>query len=212
MTLGNDARHSADASIGWYDANAEDFAARTFGPGMEGVRERFLAHVPAGGAVLDAGCGSGRDALSFKTAGYVASAFDGSARLAQIAAANTGLSVRHLTFAEMDWEAAFDGVWACATLLHVAAADLPGALANVRRSLKPGGAFYCSFKEGQTERFANGRYFTDMTLESLRALVVGAGFELLELWDGDDGRPDHAGERWVSAVSRRPIADGRPLT
>jgi len=202
---------SAAASIGWYDANAEDFVARTFGPGMEAIRARFLAHVPPGGAVLDAGCGSGRDALAFKEAGYAASAFDGSARLAEIAAANTGLPVRHLSFAEMDWDAAFDGVWACATLLHIAPAELPGALANIRRALKPGGAFYCSFKEGDAQRFANGRHFTDMTLESLRALLVDTGFELLDLWDGDDGRPDHAGERWVSAVSRRPMADARPL-
>ncbi|HWF77355.1 MAG TPA: class I SAM-dependent methyltransferase [Caulobacteraceae bacterium] len=201
----------AATSIGWYDANAEDFVERTFGPGMAVERARFLAHVPRGGAVLDAGCGSGRDALAFKEAGYAASAFDGSARLAEIAAANSGLPVRHLTFAEMDWDAAFDGVWACATLLHLAPADLPGALANIRRTLKPGGAFYCSFKEGPAQRFANGRHFTDMTLQSLRALLIDAGFELLDLWDGDDGRPDHAGERWVSAVSRRPMADAPPL-
>ena len=178
---------------------------------MAAERARFLAHVPPGGAVLDAGCGSGRDALAFTEAGHAASAFDGSARLAEIAAANTGLPVRHLTFAEMDWDAAFDGVWACATLLHLAPADLPATLANIRRALKPGGAFYCSFKEGDAHRFAKGRYFTDMTLESLRTLVTGAGFELLDLWGGDDGRPDHAGERWVSAVSRRPMADARPL-
>ena len=202
---------TATASIGWYDANAEDFVARTFGPGMEGGRARFLAHVPPGGAVLDAGCGSGRDALAFKSAGYAASAFDGSAKLAQIAAENTGLPVRHLTFADMDWDEAFDGVWACASLLHLAPADLPGALANIRRALKPGGAFYCSFKAGDTERFANGRHFTDMTLESLRAVIVRAGFEVLDLWDSDDGRPDHRGERWVSAVARRPMADARPV-
>ena len=206
-----DRASSAEASISWYDANAEDFVARTLGPGMEGVRARFLAHVPPGGAVLDAGCGSGRDALAFKQAGYAASAFDGSARLAAIAADNTGLPVRHLTFAQMDWSEAFDGVWACATLLHLAPADLPAALAGIWRALKPGGAFYCSFKEGGTERFANGRYFTDMTLEGLRALIVAAGFESLDLWDSDDGRADHAGERWVSAVSRRPMADAPPL-
>jgi SAM-dependent methyltransferase len=202
---------NAAASIGWYDANAEDFVARTFGPGMTAERARFLARVPAGGAVLDAGCGSGRDALAFKEAGYAASAFDGSARLAEIAAANTGLPVRHLTFEEMDWDAAFDGVWACATLLHLAPADLPGALANIRQALKPGGAFYCSFKEGDAHRFAKGRYFTDMTLGRLRALLSGGGFEPLDLWTGDDGRPDRVGERWVSAVSRRPMADARPL-
>jgi len=178
---------------------------------MEGDQARFLAHVPAGGAVLDAGCGSGRDAFAFRNAGYAVSAFDGSAELARIASANTGLAVRHLTFAEMDWDAAFDGVWACATLLHLPLAELPSALANIRRALRPGGAFYCSFKEGSGERFANGRHFSDMTLERLGDALATAGFEVLDAWGSFDGRPDHAGERWVSAVSRRPMAEPAAL-
>jgi ubiquinone/menaquinone biosynthesis C-methylase UbiE len=29
------------------------------------LRERFLAQIPTGGFILDAGCGSGRDSLAF---------------------------------------------------------------------------------------------------------------------------------------------------
>ena len=163
-------------SIEWYDANAESFAARTFGAGMEGDRSRFLAQVPDGGAILDAGCGSGRDALAFERAGYAVSAFDGSAKLAEIASANTGLAVRRLTFAEMDWDAAFDGVWACATLIHLPADDLSDAFAKIRRALRPGGAFYASFKEGAGQRFANGRHFTDLSQPMLREMLIVAGF------------------------------------
>jgi SAM-dependent methyltransferase len=204
---------TATSSIGWYEANAEEFVARSFDSAMQGLQARFLTHVPAGGAVLDAGCGSGRDALAFHSAGYAVTAFDGSARLAEMAARLTGLPVRQLTFAEMDWDAAFDGVWACATLLHLPPADLPDALAKIRRALKPGGAFFCSFKEGdgEAERFANGRFFTDMTPARLRGLLVAAGFELLDAWDSDDVRPGRVGERWVSAVARRPMADAAPL-
>ena len=204
---------SATASIGWYDANAEEFVARSFDSAMQGLQARFLAHVLAGGAVLDAGCGSGRDALAFHKAGYAVTAFDGSARLAEMAARVTGLPVRHLTFAEMDWGGAFDGVWACATLLHLPPADLPSALASIRRALKPGGAFFCSFKEGGGEaaRFAGGRFFTDMTPARLKALLTQAHFEPLDLWDSDDVRPGREGERWVSAVSRRPMADAAAL-
>jgi SAM-dependent methyltransferase len=169
---------------------------------MEADRAKFLAHVPAGGRVLDAGCGAGRDAFAFLKAGYAVSAFDGSAELARLASANTGLAVAQLTFADMAWEAEFDGVWACATLLHLRRAELPGALARISRALKAGGAFYCSFKEGQSERTANGRHFTDLTLPELRGLLTEAGFEVLDAWRSEDGRADHAGESWVSAVSR----------
>jgi SAM-dependent methyltransferase len=185
---------------------------RTFAAGMEAERARFLAHVPAGGAVLDAGCGSGRDGLAFRRAGYDVSAFDGSAELARIASANIGVAVRHLSFAEMDWVGAFDGVWACATLLHLPRADLPAALANIRRALKPGGVFYCSFKEGDGERSAGGRHFTDMTLQTLRAWLTTADFEIVTVEDSLDNRADHAGERWVSAVARRPMAERRSVS
>jgi SAM-dependent methyltransferase len=194
------------SAIDWYDANAEAFASRTFGPGMEHDHARFLAHVPAGGAVLDAGCGAGRDALAFLRAGREVTAFDGSAALARIASANTGLEVGCLTFAEMDWEQAFDGVWACATLLHLPLADLPATFARIARALKPGGVFYASFKEGTGERLANGRPFTDVTTAGLEDLMTGAGLELLDCWRSADGRTDHAGEIWVAAVGRRPSA------
>jgi SAM-dependent methyltransferase len=198
---------SNSSTIDWYDANAATFVERTFAAGMDAERARFLSHVPTGGAVLDAGCGSGRDALAFREAGYEVSAFDGSVELARIARANIGVAVRHLSFAEMDWEAAFDGVWACATLLHLPLADLPAALANIRCALKPGGVFYCSFKEGDGERIVGGRHFTDMTLQTLRTLLAAAGFEILTADVSFDNRADHAGERWVSAVARRPMAE-----
>ena len=192
-------------SIDWYETNAESFVARTFGSGMEGDRARFLAHVPNGGPVLDAGCGSGRDALAFKRAGYAVSAFDGSAKLAAIASDKTGLSVRRLTFAEMDWNGAFDGVWACASLLHLPAVELPEALANIRRALRPGGVFYASFKQGAEQRFANGRHFTDLTQPMLHQLLGAADLEPIEIWSSADRRSDHVGETWVSAVARRPL-------
>ena len=194
---------TATSSIGWYDANAADFAARSFDPGMDVDRARFLAHVSSGGAVLDAGCGAGRDALAFRQAGYVVSAFDGSAELARIASANTGLAVRHMTFAEMDLDAAFDGVWACATLLHLPRVDLPAAFDRIARALRPGGAFYASFKEGTDDRLANGRYFTDLTRPMLCELFAGARFEVLESWRAPDERLGQEGKWWVAAIGRR---------
>ena len=99
----------------------------------------FLDNVPAGGAVLEAGCGSGRDALVFLRAGRAVTAFDGSAEMVRRASAHTGLPVRHMTFQEMDWDSAFDGVWASASLLHVPRAELPAVMQRIVRALKPRG-------------------------------------------------------------------------
>ena len=198
------------SSIDWYDANGETFFARSAHVKDLPQRQRFLSHVPHGGRVLEAGCGSGRDALAFAKDGYQVTAFDGSATMVGLARAHTGLDVMHLTFAEMAWDRAFDGVWACASLLHVPAAELPGAMDRVRRALKPGGVAFVSFKLGADERFANGRWFTDLEPESLGDLLAAAEFEVLETEISGDLRTDRQGERWASTIARRPLVDRPP--
>ena len=44
-----------------------------------------------------------------------------------------------LCFEDVAWQDRFDGIWACASLLHVAPADLPDALRRLQRALRPGG-------------------------------------------------------------------------
>ncbi len=49
----------------WYDDNAEGFAERTRTLDLSHLYDKFLAHVTPNGAILDAGCGSGRDSKAF---------------------------------------------------------------------------------------------------------------------------------------------------
>ena len=94
-------------------------------------RSKFLIHVPAGGDILDAGCGSGRDALAFHRAGYRVTAFDASPEMCRMARQYTDLPVIQMTFQEMTWRSAFDGIWACASLLHVPQVELPDVLGTL---------------------------------------------------------------------------------
>jgi SAM-dependent methyltransferase len=195
------------SSIAYYDANAWAFSADTLDADMNGQRAWFSAHVPAGGAVLEAGCGAGRDALAFLRAGYEVTAFDGSAAMAKLTSELTGRPALHMTFSEIAWEDRFDGVWACASLLHVPRADLPDILGRIAQALKPGGVFFASFKLGAEERHANGRYFNDMTAETLAPLLIAAGLQLVETRISADARPGRENEQWVSAISRRPLVE-----
>jgi len=90
-------------SISYYNANAEAYFRDTVGADVGSLRERFLAHVLPGGHILDAGCGSGRDARAFAEAGYRVTAFDASAEMVKRAAAHTGLDVKLLTFDDIAW-------------------------------------------------------------------------------------------------------------
>ena len=109
-----------------------------------------------------------------------------------------------MTFDQMDWTEAFDGIWACASLLHVPRAGLPETLRRLRRALVPGGVWFMSFKYGTQERDVDGRRFTDLDEGSARALLAEVGgLPLIEMEVTGDSRPDRAAERWLSVLCRR---------
>lgn len=103
----------------YYTTHATEFYASTVEVDMAPLHRRFLARLPAGAAVLDAGCGSGRDARAFAGQGCRVSAFDASPELAALASRHCGFEVAVRRFEDVDEVACFDGIWCCASLLHV---------------------------------------------------------------------------------------------
>lgn len=187
-------------TIAYYDHNADHFFTSTATVDMSTVYEQFLPYIPEGGSILDAGCGSGRDSKAFLDKGYAVTAFDASAELVQRAKLNTGLEVKHLTFNEITDELVYDGVWACASLLHVPFNDIPNTLSILWSSLKYGGAFYISFKLGLGERTHDGRRFTDAD----KSQVLAWGNSLpdvgdIKTWITEDQRADRE-DRWINAI------------
>lgn len=143
----NPGQRPMSATLVYYNQNAQAFFADTVDVDMSALHDRFLATLSAGGLVLDAGCGSGRDVRAFLERDFRVCAFDASSALAQLAATHTGLAVVIRTFAEVCEQSCYDGIWACASLLHLPEADIPAALAQLWDALKPGGTFYMSFSQ-----------------------------------------------------------------
>ncbi len=170
---------------------------------MTPLYERFLQHIPNGGFLLDAGCGSGRDSKAFLARRLRVRAFDASHELAQRASVFIGQAVATQSFDEIDESACYDGVWACASLLHLPEHALPDALGRLWTALKPGGTFYLSFKLGQGERSVKGRHFTDATEAELRGwLSKLADVDSIECWTTPDNRPDRQ-DHWLNALVHR---------
>lgn len=193
-------------TLNYYNDNAERFFADTVGVDMSGLHARFLSFLPKGGLILDAGCGSGRDSKAFLKRGYRVSAFDASPALAKLAAQLTGQHVATRTFDKVDEAACYDGIWACASLLHLREQEIPGALQRLWSALKADGTFYLSFKVGEGERTHNGRHFTDSTESRLLTWFEGLpNVETVECWITQDQRPDRD-ERWLNALIRRKTA------
>jgi SAM-dependent methyltransferase len=193
-----------DLNDDYYQQHARTFFADTVDVDMTPLYRRFLPLLPDRARILDAGCGSGRDARVFATLGHHVTAFDASPALAALAERHLGQPVACLRFQGIAWQAAFDGIWACASLLHVPAAELPEVMQQLCLALKPGGALYASFKYGSGEREHHGRRFTDLDESGLAAVLRGVPvLEAVETWTTGDLRPGREAERWLNTLLRR---------
>ena len=195
---------STDPTVSYYDRNAAEFCRGTEEVDMSHLYEEFLPHVPAGGRILDAGCGAGRDALFFKRQGYVVTAFDASPEIASIASQTLGATVEVMDFLHVEAVSEFDGIWACASLLHVPIRDMDDALHRLTRALEPGAVLYASFKYGSAEGCRDGRFFNDYDEVKLDALLGRhPDLSVIKLWRTNDSRPGRGDEVWLNAVLER---------
>ena len=187
-------------SISYYQQHAQRFFDETAWVDMSELYNCFLAYLPPGARILDAGCGSGRDARAFLAHGYAVEAFDASSEMAQRAQALTGLPVSVMRFEDFNSPARYDGIWCCASLLHVAEADLPAVFARLANALKPNGAWYVSFKLGRGEREKDGRRFTDMNEARLHELIRALPeLEVKAVWQTADKRVGR-NEAWLNGL------------
>ena len=188
----------------YYAENAEVFAEGTWDADMSAARERFLKELHPMAAILDFGCGSGRDAKAFLEQGYIVTAIDGSPELCAIASEYTGIPVRQMLFQELDAREEYDGIWACASILHVPSAELPDIFRRMITALKPNGILYVSFKYGDFEGERNGRWFTDFTEKSFSAFLKQFPELMIEeQWISADVRPGRADEKWLNVILRK---------
>ena len=200
-------------NIEYYSQNARSFFDSTAFVDISGLHDVFLSRLPANAHILDAGCGSGRDARAFADRGFKVSAFDASPELASLASQHCGFDVGVRTFGDVAEVEAYDGIWCCASLLHVPAVELPACLTRLWRALRPGGCLYVSFKLGDGAREHHGRRFTDADDTTLRHwLSPLALVSSVETWVSEDKRPDRS-EQWINGlVAKTPAAQRKLIT
>jgi SAM-dependent methyltransferase len=164
-----------DATLNFYRQNAEAYAKREITSRFARLT-KFLALLPPDAAILELGCGAGADTAEMLARGVNVTPTDGSPELAEIASRRLGRPVGTLLFHDLDAVGAYDGVWANACLLHVPRDQLAEVLALIHRALKPGGAFYASYKTGESDgRDTLNRYYNYPTEDWLRATYAQAG-------------------------------------
>lgn len=171
---------------------------------MNAVYQVFLDYIPNKGLILDAGCGSGRDSLVFINKGYEVVAFDSSPELVLRASKHISKTVLLLSFEDIKFYNMFDGVWACASILHIPKVDMEAVLLKLANSLKTGGIIYTSYKYGDNEGIKDGRYFSDYTETSFDELLMAiSNLELIKYWYSSDFRVGRENEKWLNILLRK---------
>lgn len=189
-------------SIDYYERYAASYYENTVNLNMEEALGRFLALLPENAEVLDLGCGTGRDTVYLEDAGCYVTPMDGSEQMCRLAEIYTDKEVLHMTFEEMEFEEVFDGIWACASLLHVEGKDMDRIMKKVVNALKPDGVLYMSFKYGDAEEIRNQRFFHDYTEETAYDMVMRQdGVRIVEMWQSDDVRGIET--KWLNLLVKK---------
>ena len=188
----------------YYDKNAQLFFDDTVDSNLDDLYNTFLSYLDKGSHILDAGCGSGRDSKAFIEKGYQVTSFDSSEKLVKIASRYIGEQVRLMDFNQLDETDIYEGIWCCASLLHIPANKLLDSMILLEKALKKKGIMYASFKYGEGERYQDrcqgGRHFTDMNEHGITKLISKLqNVSIIQTWITPDKRHGRK-EKWFNIL------------
>jgi SAM-dependent methyltransferase len=171
--------------------------------------DRFIELVK-NGTILDVGCGHGRDLGFLSSKGFRTVGIDLSEKLLRIAREGTRGELARMDMRMMGFPSEmFDGIWACASFLHIPKSEALRALSEFYRVLKPNSAMYLSVKRGDSENFAETepgfvRFFSYYTPEEIKGFLVRSGFDIVAV--DLESKKDLA---WIDTYVRRPVSSDR---
>ncbi len=190
---------SAGCKMGYYKEHAKEFIENTINCDMSEQYHFFENHLNGNGTILDIGFGSGRDTLYFLSKGYDVYSIDPEDEFIKLAKEKGLQNVALMKAEDIDYKDVFDGIWACASLLHVSSKALNDVFKRCCVALKANGVMYISFKQGDFEGIRSGRYYLDLSENTLRHYLSGSGLKIEEIKITEDVRKDHS-EMWLNAI------------
>ena len=185
----------------YYHEHSKEFIDDTFNADMSEQYRLFEKYLNGKGTILDIGFGSGRDSLYFKSQGYDVYAIDPEENFVK-QCKELGLEhVYKLKAEEIEFTNKFDGIWACASLLHVHSNELNKTLKKCSAALKTNGVMYASFKYGDFEGERNQRFYLDLNENTINKFLRGTNLELVETLVTEDVRTG-VNTKWFNIILR----------
>ncbi len=212
---------SVDETIQTYDRIAVQFAERNFAAPLDAERDSFARAVVGNAPVelfriLDAGCGPGRDSKWFNERGFQTIGVDGSAgMLAEARRRVPGVDFRQADLRSLTFpDGFFDGIWCCASLLHLRRTDVPGVLTSFNRLLGHG-YLWLSVKAGDGEETVDGTYgpdtlrrFTYFRRDEIELFLERAGFDVHDVAVGETTASNS--HPWIQILAQTKLSTALP--
>ena len=191
-------------TIDFYNNNADQYYQSTVAADLDAARKKFAEHLQPEARIVDVGCGSGRDVVAFRDMGFSAEGIDASEALVRLATERLGITANVADMSDWIADEAYDGIWCCASLMHLNEEDCERFFSNLKYNLRTGGVLYISVKTGiETGTDAAGRYLRNFNEEDIRDLInKAAGLRLSELWYTDDTL-SRRGFRWLNVIAEK---------
>ena len=191
-------------SIDYYNRYAVPYYEETVDVDMTEVIEPFMELLPENAEVLDLGCGSGRDTITLEERGFYVTAMDGSEEMCKLAEVNTDQEVLQMTYEEMEFDNVFDGIWACASLVHLTDEEMRDVMKKLVLALKTDGILYFSVHKANRDGIYNGRYFRDYSKKELNGLMEEfPELELINIWTTQDARSGKTDGQWLNVLAKK---------
>jgi len=176
--------------------------------GSDGVARHlpeFCDRLSSGAAILELGCGGGRDAAYMIERGFEVYPTDGVAAMAAQAESRLSIAVPVMRFDELKASQEYDAVVATASLLHVPRAGLPAILQRIWRALKPEGLHVATYKGGGAQgRDSLGRYYNYPSRGDLEGLYrQGGNWSAVEIEEYTGGGYDGKRGPWLRIIVRK---------
>jgi len=166
------------------------------------IPDIFLSYLKEDAYILDLGCGVGRDSKFFQDKGYKVKAIDGSKEMCKIASEKLNMEVEQINFLDLDYHNEFEGIFACASLLHLDNEDLIIVLKKIKEALKENGILYTCFKYGEEERFEE-RYYNDMTLDKFKEITKEIKeLKLIKSWKSEQQKTNR---QFINFILRKEV-------
>ncbi|MBI8217103.1 class I SAM-dependent methyltransferase [Pseudomonas aeruginosa] len=188
-------------TIEFYNKNLNSYSESTCNLNLSDQLNTFTNLLPPQGRILDIGCGIGRDILYFQSLGFVTDGIEPSILMARVARKKTRAQIIEISAEELNDKDKYDGIWACASLLHIPKRKIESVINKIAQALKKEGYCYISLKEGIGEvRESDGRLFSYYTAEEITKSINRSGsMGLLKIWKSSDA-VQRSNTQWLNIL------------